>query len=274
MPGQSISQGPFTFLDRHITSDSVTSVAPFLGSDQVTISYMSFTYTSLSTYNNASYYYGATIANTMHFSLQYLFCKSGGVLATELTRWTAELQEPRMARLEWSVVNETAGRRYRIQRSSDGQSFTNLAALPGAPNGSGTNGAPNGGARDYAWSDPLPDGATGKFYYRLEIDDKGSLSYSPVRQIALAADFQGIRIYPNPATDFINLVPGQGPGGNWQIDILSAGGSLIQREIFMQAGTMHLSFRGKMSAGTYFVRALDLRGQKSYTSSFIVIGGR
>lgn len=263
LPGQTVSQGPFTFLDKHVTSDSITSVAPFLGAGTVDISYMSFTYTNLSTINNATYYYGATIANTMRFSLQYLYCKSGGVLATNLTRWAAELQAPRTARLEWSAVNEVPGRWYYIQRSSDGVSFTDIASLPAKADNP---------SQDYAWPDLLPDGFAGNFYYRLKIDDGGSLSYSAVRQISLTGDLQGIRVYPNPAADFINIDPGQVEAGNWQVDLLSANGSLIQRETFPQTRTMHLSFRTKMSAGTYFVRALDLRGQKSFTSSFIVTG--
>ncbi|HMI61354.1 MAG TPA: T9SS type A sorting domain-containing protein [Puia sp.] len=263
LPGQTISQGPFTFLDKHVSSDSITSVAPFLGGGTVDVSYMSFTYTNLSTINNATYYYGATIANTMRFSLQYLYCKSGGVLATNLTRWSAELQAPRTARLEWSAVNEVPGRWYYIQRSSDGVSFTDIASLPAK----GDN-----PSQDYAWSDPLPEGSAGNFYYRLRMDDEGSLFYSSVRQINLAAELHGLRIYPNPAVDYININPGQATAGNWQVEILSANGSLIQRETFSQAQTMHLSFRTRMSAGTYFVRALDLRGQKSFTSSFIVTG--
>src|ERR1700744_2499593 len=149
LPGQMMSQGPFTFLDKHITSDSITSVAPFLGGGTIDINYMSFTYTNLSTINNATYYYGATIANTMHFSLQYLYCKGGGVLATNLTRWAAELQAPRTARLEWSAVNEVPGRWYYIQRSSDGVSFTDIASLPAKADNP---------SQDYAWPDLLPDG--------------------------------------------------------------------------------------------------------------------
>jgi len=263
LPGQTVSQGPFTFLDKHVSSDSITTVAPFLGGGTVDISYMSFTYTNLSTINNATYYFGATIANTMRFSLQYLYCRSGGVLATNLTRWAAELQAPRTARLEWSAVNEVPGRWYYIQRSSDGVNFTDIASLPAKADNP---------AQDYAWSDVLPDGSAGNFYYRLKMDDQGTLSYSAVRQISLTNDLQGLRVYPNPAVDFIDINPGQATAGNWQVDILSANGSLIQRMTFAQARTMHLPFRTKMSAGTYFLRVLDLRGQKSFTSSFIVTG--
>ena len=182
---------------------------------------------------------------------------------TNLTRWSAELQAPRTARLEWSAVNEVPGRWYYIQRSSDGVSFTDIASLPAKGDNL---------SQDYAWSDPLPEGSAGNFYYRLRMDDEGSLLYSSVRQINLAADLHGLRIHPNPAVDYININPGQATASNWQVEILSANGSLIQRETFSQAQTMHLSFRTRMSAGTYFVRALDLRGQKSLTGSFIVAG--
>jgi hypothetical protein len=258
-PGQSISQAPFTFLDKHVTSDSITGVAPFLGVGQVSISYTSFTYTTLSSYPSSYYSYGADIFNTMKFSLQYLYCKgNGGVLATNLTRWTAQLQQPRTVQLHWSAVNETTGRVYHVQRSADGRSFTDIAIVP----------ARNDNNPDYSLSDVLPAGSAGNFDYRLLIDDQGSVSYSAVQQISLNADSQGIRVYPNPATDFISVNPGS--TGNWQVDILAADGRLVQRETFLQASTMRVNFRSGMSAGTYFVRAFDLRGQRNFTSSFIV----
>ena len=75
-PGQSVSNGPFTFLNNHISSDSITgNVEPFLGPGNVNLSYMSFTFTDLNSYNNATYYYSANINNTMHFTVSYLYCQ-------------------------------------------------------------------------------------------------------------------------------------------------------------------------------------------------------
>ncbi|WP_431213330.1 T9SS type A sorting domain-containing protein [Puia sp. P3] len=208
----------------------------------------------------------------MKFSLQYLYCKAGGTLATSLTRWTARLQQPRTVQLDWSAVNETAGRVYHVQRSTDGRSFSDIAIIP----------ARNDNNPDYSLSDVLPGGpsgsstgsptagSSGSFYYRLLIDDQGSISYSTIQQVRIDADAQGIRVYPNPATDFISV--STGATGNWRVDILAADGSLVQRETFLQASTMRVNFRSRMSAGTYFVRAFDLRGQRNFTSSFIVTG--
>lgn len=259
-PGQTVSKAPFTFLDKQVTSDSITGVAPFLGSGQVSVNYSSFTYTTLSSFPSSYYSYGADITNTLHFSLQYLYCKSSGVLAINLTRWTAVLQKPRTVQLEWSAVNEASGRVYHIQRSADGKSFGDIATLP----------ARNDNDPDYSYQDVLPEGSAGKFYYRLLVDDQGTISYSSVQQVSVEADARQVSVYPNPATDFITVNPGS--TGSWQIDILSADGSLVQRETFFQTNSMRVNFRSRMSAGTYFVRAFDLRGQRNFTTSFIVPG--
>jgi hypothetical protein len=268
--GQSVSQGPFLFLDKHITSDSITTVAPFLGQGQVNINYMSYTFTSLISYNNATYYYGAGMNNTVKFSLQYLYCKSGGVLAAELTRWTAALRSSRTVQLDWSAVNETAGRTYDIQRSYDNQTYTTIATQTAA-----ADGAPS----DYTYDDQLPETAAGEVYYRLQLHDEGKDSWSAIRQVVLTGNStsRGMSIYPNPATDFINIIPpvrnGLGSNGDWQVDVLSASGGLVQRDTWLQSSSLRVAFRNKLSAGTYFVRLLDLRGQKSYVSSFIVAAG-
>ncbi|HEV9036883.1 MAG TPA: hypothetical protein VGQ51_09685, partial [Puia sp.] len=136
-PGQSVSNGPFAFLNNHVSSDSITSnVTPFMGAGRVSVKYTSFTFTDLNSYNNATYYYAANIANTMHFTVSYLYCQdvNVGVLAVKLSNWDAQLVGTGSADLKWTAANETAGRTYDIQRSGDGQKFMTIhtvAALNG-----------------------------------------------------------------------------------------------------------------------------------------------
>jgi hypothetical protein len=261
-PGQSVSQAPFPFLTNHLSADSITGgTAPFLGTGSINVNYMSFGYTNLWAYNNASYNFGNTINSTTKLSLQYLYCKGGGiVLATNLTRWTASLTAPLAVKLDWSAGNETAGRRYEVQRSSDGRNFTTITTLAATADGN---------SADYTYTDQLPDGSSGNYYYRLQMIDKGEFSWSTIQKITLDAAGNGLHIYPNPATDHIDIATGTA-GGDWQVDILSVSGSLIQENTFLQSSFLHLPFRSHLSAGTYFVRATDLRGQKVLVSSFIV----
>ncbi len=261
--GQAVSDGPFPFLNGHIASDSITdNVTPFLGTGNVNFNYLSFTYTNLTTNNNATYYYSANIANNMTFSVQYLYCNNGVALATNLTSFSAALTPPRTSQLAWTATNETAGRVYEIQRSRDARTFSTIGSVPAI----GTE-----ESADYTFPDNLPDSATGSWFYRLQIHDQASLSFSPVREVSIASMDKALSIYPNPATSYINLITGQS-AGDWQVEIFAANGNLVQRTTALQSSTLHIDFSTRLPAGAYFVRLSDLHGQKNYTASFVVGG--
>jgi hypothetical protein len=263
-PGQSVTQTPVDFLDNHISSDSVIAVSPFLGNGLIHLRYQAFTFTTLSTVNNAAYFYSAGISNTLTFSLQYLYCSGGALLATDLSGWSATLVGPRNVQLNWDASNETAGREYIIQRGRDAHIFTNIAAVPATVDGN---------TAGYNYPDELPQEADSNWYYRLQIRDAtGQVSYSTIKEVSLMSAGRGLQLYPNPATDFINLVPDLPEATDWQVDIFTANGNLVQRNVCMQAHTMFIPFKGKLSAGTYFIRALDLRGQRTVSATFIVPG--
>jgi hypothetical protein len=265
-PGQSITQAPVDFLNNNLSSDSVTAVSSFLGSGLVNLRYQAFTFTNLSTINNAAYYYSAGISNTLTFSLQYLYCRSGALLATDLSGWSAIPVGPRNVQLNWAAANETTGREYIIQRGNDTHAFTNIATLPATADGS---------TAYYGFPDELPEDAGSNWYYRLQVlDATGQVSYSSIKEVSLTPGGKGLQVYPNPATDFINLVPDLPEATDWQVDIYAADGSLVQRSAVMQTRTMLINFSNKLSAGTYFVRALDLRGQRTISATFIVLGAR
>ncbi len=268
--GQVVSQTPFAFLNNHVSSDSITSnVAPFLGTGQLTMNYMSFTYTDLSTINNSTYSYSANINNNIKFSVQYLYCTGGdAVLAANLTRFSATLAAPHSAQLSWAAVNETANRIYDVQRSRDSREFTTITSITAQGDASGA---------DYNYTDNLDDSITGSVYYRLQIHDQDKLSWSAIQQVNVAASRvgsdAGVRVFPNPATTFINLQTGQA-ANDWQVDIIAANGSVVQRMQVLQSSIIYIPFSSNISAGTYFARLTGLRGQQGFSTSFVVIGGK
>jgi hypothetical protein len=262
-PGQSQSAGPFPFMTGHVSSDSITSnVAPFLGNGTVSLKYMSFQYTNLWAYNFASYSFSNAINSTTQLSVQYLYCKAGIVLATALTRWSAQLTAPLTVKLDWSAVDETAGRQYEVQRSTDGRNFATINTIPATANGS---------AADYTCTDLLSNGTSGKLYYRLQIHANASdkFTWSSVKEISIDAAGKSLRLFPNPAADHLDIATGT-PNSDWQADIFSATGALVQRESFFQSNLLHLVFTDHLANGTYFLRLTDLRGQKVLASSFVV----
>jgi hypothetical protein len=264
--GQEVTQTPVSLLPNHVSTDTVSVVTSFLGTGQVNLSYQAFTFTNLNAVNHASYYYSAGIANTMTFSVQYVFNRNAGILPTDLKTWTAMPLGARRVQLDWTAADETAGRSYVIQRSSDNNNFEDIATVASSADRN---------SAEYHYPDELPSGGNDvsgdNWYYRLRIQDvTGLVSWSPIRMVKTVSGASGVQIYPNPATDFINLVPDKGETTDWQVDILSATGTLVQREVFMQSRLMTVNFRNRLAAGTYFVRAIDLRGQQQISSSFMV----
>lgn len=262
--GQELTQSPVSLLLNHVSTDTISAVTTFLGTGQVGLKYQAFTFTNLTDSTNAPYYYSAGISNTITFSVQYLY-RSAAILPTDLTAWTAVPFGTRNVQLAWTATNEVVGRQYVIQRGDGNQNFQDVATLPATADGN---------TAQYSYPDELPlnsDNTTADWYYRLQIQDAtGQMSYSPIREVKLGGTATGVQIYPNPATDFINLVPDMTDVTDWQVDILSVTGALVQRNVFMQSKLMTVNFQNRLAAGTYFVRAIDLRGQRSIAATFLV----
>lgn len=266
-PGAQVAQSPFAFLTNHVSSDSITgNVAAFLGFGKVTLSYMSFTFTDLSTVNNATYSYSANINNNIKFSVQYLYCTGGNaILPTTLTRFAAALTAPHISGLTWAAANETSGRLYDIQRSRDGQQFTTINSMTAQGDANGA---------DYSYSDNLEDSITGNVFYRLQIHDDEKVSFSTVQQVNVAGSTTsastGFHVFPNPATSYINIQTGV-DANDWEVDIIAANGSVVQRTQALQSSTINIPFSSKLAAGTYFARLIGLHGQQGFSTTFVVI---
>lgn len=277
-PGGSVVQGSFPFMNNYANTDSITdNTAPFLGTGRVGFTYSPITYTDIHTSNNSSYSYSAHVQDTIHFSVTYLYSGSGIVLATSLTDFSAVLLDRSTVQLAWTAVNEPAGRQYEIQAGRDGQQYATVSA----PIPSGYGGGPDHYQQNYK----LPSGSLlaagnpllpGKWFFRLKITDTGgNITYSNIREVTVDGEATGntMTLYPNPAKDnFVILTFAQTPVGNWQIDILSAGGSLIQRSIFPPSHTVQVDFQHRLAAGTYFVRATDQQSRQTFSAALLVIG--
>lgn len=283
-PGSSLSEGPFAFLDNYVNTDSITTnTAGFLGSGKVSFVYSPVTYTTLHTNNNSSYSYSSAVQDTVHFSLTYLYCKAGGVLASHLTLFSAVLQDPATVKLDWSVVNEVAGRQYQVQRSQDGQQFTTIASLQAIvdPSGNGQDGgavqggtAQSAGGADYTYTDNLPARAAGKWYYRLQINDHTGIAYSVIKQVTVAGntDGPGLSVYPNPAIDFVDLTFGQGTGSGagWRVELFATDGSRVLDRNYILTNTIHLNFPHRLPPGVYMLRTTDLQGQQRFINRILI----
>lgn len=250
-------QAPFSFMSNNtVVNDSITAgVAPFLGTGIMSYDYYPTTYSIVP----SGLTYTFTANDTIHFSVKYYYC-SATVLATGITDFTATLSGNTVVQLAWTTSDEIKGGTYMIEKSADGLHFTDIASLPTAP-----------GAGDSHYGYPYGVGTqSGMIYFRLKIlGSDGSIKYSGVRSVDLGNGTSGgLYLYPNPSSEFINVVFNQS-GGNWQVDILGVNGNLIQRNYSLNTTTAHIDFQRSLAAGVYFIRVTNQQTHASRIASFI-----
>lgn len=99
--------------------------------------------------------------------------------------------------LNWKTANEQNVSHFEIQRSVDGRTFTAVA----------TKAANNQSTNIYNTADDIASlQSSGQIYYRIkQIDADGRFSYTNIQLVKLT-DKITISIYPNPASDLVNIV--------------------------------------------------------------------
>jgi hypothetical protein len=122
--------------------------------------------------------------------------------------------------LQWQTSSELNNDHFVVQRSATGSTFNALGVVAG----NGTSFTVN----DYQFLDGMP--LTGNNFYRLQqVDKDGHATYSSIIVLGGGGGAGSLVLYPNPATTVVNLVlPGNGVGGNLQVNIFDATGQLLQ----------------------------------------------
>ncbi|HEX9510727.1 MAG TPA: T9SS type A sorting domain-containing protein [Puia sp.] len=257
--------GPVTaFNNKRVVYDSLNNdnvlLNSFVGSGNLNL-----TYSNSGGYStNVSVNVTPTFQVSANFALTYYYCYTG-TLATDIITFTATHENDQVISLKWITTNENAGRKYIIEVSPGGGSaFSEIATQPADPVNRDAS---------YFYNYIIKPTDKGKLYFRLKlVDVDGTTAYSPMRTIDLGLGggvAPGFSIYPNPPSDYINLVFPPTTQG-WQVDIFAADGSLVQRNYYSNLGMGRLNFQRKLSAGTYFARATDLQAAKNYVSSFVI----
>jgi hypothetical protein len=256
------SKAPYALLNRYDNTDSITDqLASFAGRGKVVFSFSPVTWSNVVSSNNSSYNYNATMRDTTRFSLTYIYKRALPVAS--LTHFTATRKEAGNIQLGWTILNETEGRQYEIEAGRDGQSFDR--------SGSVISSEPAGGTADYQNTYILPPGSTGDYYFRVRvIDSGGTITYSDIRKLTVDGELTGLKVFPNPATDFIQLAFGGRVSGNWQVEILAADGHPLQSNMYLDTKSARVNFYRKLPPGVYFVRATDSRTSRRYAGKFVV----
>lgn len=172
----------------------------------------------------------------------------GGPLPVSWLDFTVSKQN-NQSLLQWSTASEQNNKGFEVQRSTDGISFTKIGWVDGAGN--------SASVQHYSFTDASP--AKGKNFYRLnQVDIDGKDKLSATRKIDFSSLFD-ITIYPNPATDVLNVLVSKNTAG---IKIFDAQGKLVWRQE-NKAGLLSIPVPvQKLTAGLYILEVSDATGNK------------
>lgn len=146
--------------------------------------------------------------------------------------------------VSWSTTLEQNNRYFIVQRSADGQQFTNLDTIPAANQ-----------PHSYSYLDPSP--LSGSGYYRLaQVDWDGKFSYSGIMPVNISVTGRmALRLTPNPAPGIIYLELENSDQGRLDISLSDATGRVLHKWAFdKSAGRWRQPIDpGNLTAGTYFI---------------------
>lgn len=153
--------------------------------------------------------------------------------------------------LSWKVDTAFDISTMSLERSADGVSFTELLEI-------GMLQQEEGG-----YTDELP--LAGNNYYRIVLTEKnGAIQYSSVLLIS-RADQLTVRIFPNPATQTLNVRLLNPPSGSYGITLHnSLGQRLMSREVMVTAGNdlMETLSVLKLPRGIYHLTVYEQNGKR------------
>lgn len=156
-------------------------------------------------------------------------------------------KEGNNVRLDWQTATEINNSHFDVEWSKDGINFEKIGEVAGA----GTTNE----VQFYEFFDDLNrvsfQNRHGLHYYRLKQHDfDGKYEYTNIISIEFQAQAVAYRIFPNPASHYLNIESEDLVGET--IQIFSVNGQLV-KEFQHQSPTTHLSITN-LPSGTYFIK--------------------
>ena len=141
-----------------------------------------------------------------------VFTTAGGVTTNRIAKWSGASLPVELTNfnvkntsnghlLTWQTASEKNNEGFDIQRSEDGRNWENIGFVQG--HGTTQN------RQEYTFLDKMP--LTGSNYYRLkQVDFDGQFEYSKIVNVEYQTNNHELRIFPNPVTDELNIIDGEG----------------------------------------------------------------
>ncbi len=163
------------------------------------------------------------------------------ILPVALLYFEATLKADKSVRLHWATASESNNSHFLVERSKDGMEWETIARVQGSSISSVF--------KQYESTDFLP--LRGLSYYRLaQVDIDDTATFSVVRVVDIATEGKPL-VYPNPATDYINIIL-PSAGTRVEVSVYNILGNLVLDNNYSDQRSMRINM-SSLPAGQYFL---------------------
>jgi hypothetical protein len=169
-----------------------------------------------------------------------------------LVDFNAAMNKNKTVDVSWSTTQEVNSSHFDVQRSADGANWQVIGTVQAKGNASYTS--------NYSFNDASPLSSTG--YYRLKmVDMDGKYGYTDVKVIRMSL-ISGVSVFPNPASDFVNVSIG-GSSSELTIRVINLNGQVLQEKKVNSASATTISLPvHNYPQGNYFIQVTGADGSQ------------
>lgn len=185
---------------------------------------------------------------------------STGTLPIILANFNA-VADNSQVNLTWTTQLEINSSHFVVQSSTNaGASWNNLGTVAAHGNSSTPI--------NYSFTDTKP--ANGTTEYRLEmVDLNGATAYSTVKAVRIGLA-TSVSVYPNPASNYVNVVLGGSTTGNVTIRLMNSSGQLLmEKTVSNAAGTTVPLTVSNLPQGNYLIVVVGSDGTQQVNKLLI-----
>jgi len=149
--------------------------------------------------------------------------------------------------LTWTTDNEQKSSRFEIERSVDGINWNRIGSVKAQGNSTVKI--------NYSYSDVLKGESV--MSYRLKIiDQDATFAYSPIKTVKTQGGVAEMKIFPNPATEYV-VITAKNNANKMNVQLINLNGQILKQT--NGNGNIQMSVNG-VNAGSYVLRVTDATG--------------
>lgn len=259
----SVHYGPDTPFKNYGLSKTISNVAPYMGTGNVTINY---TNTGSTLLLQGSNNYQSTVSTFAwgEFKLTYYWC-SASALPTGMSFYA--IKKDQTVFLQWLTQDEIPNTTYQVQASTDGHGFKPVNGNPKK-----TNSAADAAAYEFEYEPS--NNFTGKIFFRIkQIKPSGHVGYSTIKVIDFSNATDGsIVISPNPVVRDLTIGFKDPQTGDLKVELVNALGQSIYSGLHRVNGysKLELHLNKSTQPGIHYLRIRNLKTNEQLVQKVIL----